>query len=136
MIIDMEKTLGQYTRKELELIPAREWNEDIGEFNSLIILPLRRIHDSGFRCMDFIACDGERPIARLSGCSDVIHIEGISGAGKDWFDKYKQLPNNIPRRDWSIDCLKKSGLLRIFCSSKLTCGPALSSFEIFSVNRK
>ncbi len=43
------------TRKELESLPIRERNEDIGEFCGLIILPTRRKHDSGFRCMDFVA---------------------------------------------------------------------------------
>jgi len=40
------KTLGDWTRKELEALPDRKWSEDIGEFDALIILPLRKTHDS------------------------------------------------------------------------------------------
>jgi hypothetical protein len=70
----------------------------------------------------------------LSGCSDVIHIEGIAGYGKDWVKKYGHCPSEIPARSWNIDCLKKSGLLRLWCSRfSLEAGAALSSFEVYSV---
>jgi len=125
--------INEMTRKEFEAVPSREWNEDIGEFVSLVILPSRHIHDSGYRCMDFVACNKDGPIKRLSGCSDVIHIGGIGGYNTDCVP----FPNKIDPTRWSIDCLPKSGLLRIFTHGifthrKLTVGPALSSFDVYS----
>ena len=129
------KPAERWTRKEFEALPIREWNEDIGEFDTLVILPTRRLHDSGFRCMDFIAIKEGTPICRLSGCSDVIHINGIGGYGFKWLEKYGKCPDKIKPTDWSIDCLKTSGLLRIFTHGKLRAGEALSSFELFSIKK-
>jgi len=123
-----KKCVNDYTKKELEHLPARKWQEDIGEFDSLIILPTQNIHDSGYRCMDFVAVKNGEPVCRLSGCSDVIRIDGIGGGGRNYNFKTPLTP-----KSWSIDCLKKSGLLQIFCHPcSLTSGLALSSFELFA----
>ena len=45
------KDLTQYTIKEFRALPKRKFGEDIGDFDSLVILPTRRKHDSGYRCM-------------------------------------------------------------------------------------
>ena len=82
-VLPAVRSFEHWTKKELESLPAREWNEDIGEFDSLIILPTKHLHDSGFWCMDFVAVKGSEPFCRLSGCSDVIHIDGIGGY-RDW----------------------------------------------------
>lgn len=123
-----EKTFEKWTRKELEALPRRNWDEDIGEFNSLIILPTKDIHDSGFQCMDFVAVKNNIPFIRLSGCSDVLHIGGIGGFN----NKYWYKDGGKPFAKWSIDCLPKSGLLRLFSGDKLICSDALSSFGVFS----
>lgn len=129
-------SVNDMTISEFKALPSRKWNEDIGEFDSLIILPTARKHDSGYRCMDFIACRGNEAICRLSGGSDVIHINGIGGYGYRWFDEYKTVPHSIAPIGWSIDCLPKSGLLRLFCGDKLRAGQALSSFEIFAIQKR
>ena len=119
------KPIQELTKEEFEKIPSRKWNEDIGEFDSLVILPTEQIHDSGYACMDFVAVRKGKPFCRLSGCSDVIHIDGIGGLGRDF------LSNTLTA--WSIDCLPESKLLQIFCQSrKLIAGSALSSFEVFA----
>jgi hypothetical protein len=123
------KSFEYWSKKELEALPERKWDEEIGEFDSLIILPTRYMHDSGFRCMDFVAVKGKEPFCRLSGCSDVIHIDGIGGYG-EWKGN---LPTVIPPKGWSIDCLKKSGLLRLFSDGKLKAGRALSSFDLYAL---
>ena len=127
--------INEMTRKEFEALPNKEWNELI-EFNSLIILPgrTRDKHESGYRCMSFVAVAEKGPQCLLSGCSDVIHIDGIGGYGENWFKKYGTVPQTIPPSGWSIDCLQKSGLLHIWPGSgKMTCGPSLSSFEIYAL---
>lgn len=126
------KDINQMSRKEFEKLPHRKWNEII-ICDSIIVLSTRRIHESNYRCMDFVAVKDNKPVCLLSGCSDVIHVDGIGGYGDNWREKYKTIPRFIPPSGWSIDCLKKSGLFRMWPSSnKIKCGYALSSFEIFA----
>jgi hypothetical protein len=124
--------INEMSKKDFEQLPCRKWNEDIGEFDSLVILPGRAkpLHGSGYRLMDFVAVRSDKAICRLSGCSDVIHINGIGGYG----DLYSSpLPKTLPVMSWNIDCLPKSGLLRLWCVGyELHARPALSSFEIIA----
>lgn len=123
------KTVGDMSRKEIESVPYKDSNEDIGEFTALIILPLRKLHDSGYRLMDFVAVRNGIPLKRLSGCSDVLHINGIGGDG-EYTGRFNPM---VPAVGWSMDCLPKSGLLQLFSDGVLTVsGYALSSFEIYS----
>ena len=118
------------TKEDFEKVPERGgWARDIGEFNSLVIIPQGYAHDSGFMCMDFVAVskDGE-PICRLSGCSDVLNLDGIGGYGNC---RGSGLQNLIEPKGWSIDCLP-CGYLRLFSRSTMTAGAALSSFEIYA----
>jgi hypothetical protein len=78
--------------------------------------------------MDFVAIRGDRPICLLSGCSDVIHFEGIGGLGKFLGSSWAGPEAN----GWIIDCLPKSGLLRLFLDGKIEVGSATSSFVIYS----
>ena len=125
----------EMTKEDFEKVPRRErFDSDVGSFSRLVIIPTDDVHDSGYLCMDFVAVnDKDEPIARLSGCSDVLHIDGIGGYGRD--ARYAgtiPFSSPIPIRAWCIDCLPKSGYLRLFCKHDLTCGDALSSFEVYS----
>ena len=131
----MKKRLSEWTKKEFMELPINDWNKDIGDFTSLVIIPTNKIHDSGFMCMDFVAVKGEDPICRLSGCSDVIHINGVGGFGLN-LAALQNIPHSLPPVGWSIDCLKKSKLLRLFCEKPIRAGNALSSFEVFSSEYK
>ena len=157
--------INNMTRMDFESLPHRGLSDDVGEFDSMVILPaeiskfnilkyrlwkrlasifsfikepeiydIYGMHDSGYRCMDFIAIKDNVAFCRLSGCSDVIHLDGIGGYGKDWYKKYEKVPSRVPVHSWNIDCLPTSGLLRIWCRGKLEAGAALSSFDIFAVN--
>lgn len=97
---------------------------------------IRGLHDSGYRCMDYVAVVEGEPICRLSGSSDVLHIEGIGGYGYHWLEKTKGVPRMIPVAGWSFDCLPTSGLLRLWPDKKIIYGCALSSFEIYSTDGK
>ena len=111
--------IQEMKRCDFEMLPHREWREEI-EFDSMVILPgkAKDLHDSGYRCMDFVAVKNNEPLCLLAGGSDVIHIDGIGGYGKDWFKKYGCVPSQISIFGWSIDCLPKSGLLRIWPPSQ------------------
>lgn len=129
--------INDMDRKDFDKLPQNDWNKDIGEFNSIIILPGRSkdMYDSGYRCMNFVAVKDGKPICKLSGCSDVLHLDGIGGFGDRWFEKYGKVPLKVTPSGWSIDCLPKSGLLHIWPNSqKMKCGLALSSFEIFAIS--
>lgn len=120
-------------KKDFETIPHREkFDADVGEFDSLVIIPLRRKHDSGWMCMDFVACRNGEPICKLSGRSDVIHIDGIGGYGQ-WRGYFT---TTVQAKSWNIDCLP-CGYLRLWCSGhNLKAGAALSSFEIFDAGQR
>ena len=118
--------IREMTREDFEVLPYRKWDEVI-IFDCLIILPMEEKHVSGYRCMDFVAVVEDEAKCLLAGCSDTLHIDGIGGFGQ----------RVMPPAGWTIDCLPKSGLLRIRpASGKMTCGPVASSFEIFSVRRR
>lgn len=120
----------EMTKEDFEKVPERGgWSRDIGEFSALVIIPQDYAHDSGWMCMDFVAVDKEgEPICKLSGCSDVLALDGIGGYG-EWLGG--ELPNCIKPKGWRIDCLP-CGYLRLFSRSALTAGPALSDFQIYA----
>ena len=155
--------VNEMTRQEFCRLPHRKWDEEI-ICDSLIILPasfdwfgllkyhirsliakifhleappiysIGHLHDSGFRCMDFVAVKDDKPICLLSGCSDVMHINGIGGFGHNWLEKYDRVPDAVPPIGWNIDCLARSGLLRIFShTGRILCDRALSSFDFYHV---
>ena len=126
------KDINEWTKKEFEALPSRDWNENIGLFDSLIVLPTNYTHDSGYKCMDFVAVLNNKPKCKLSGCSDVVHLNGIGGLGYGWLEEYNTVPDKIKPIAWSIDCLRKSKLLRVFSNGKLIAGEPLSSFELFN----
>lgn len=134
--MEKEKHYHEWTRKEFEAlpIPTSYTNKEVGEVDSLIILPQKHRHDSGYRCMSFITIQNGKPTYKISGCSDVIHFGGIGGFNCQKVSTIlseRMNTKKIPIVEWSIDCLPVSGLLRIFCNKKIYIGASLSSFEIF-----
>lgn len=135
--MECNKHFSEWTRKEFEALPRADWTNDVGEVDSLIILPTRRKHDSGFRCMEFVTIQKGKPTYIVGGCSDIIHLAGIGGynVGGRNFDtellKNRISKHTCPQVSWSIDCLPVSGLLRLFCDKYLYIGRSLSSFEVF-----
>ena len=118
------KNVDEMTKKEL--LEIENFMPTV-DFNAIVIVPTKYKHDSGYRCMKFILCDGLKIVGAVSGCSDVVHINGIGGYGLS-FD------GQIKGYDWSIDCLFKSSCVRLFSSEKLTLGDysiPFSSFEFY-----
>lgn len=135
--MNKEKHFTEWTRKEFETLPRADWKNDIGEVDSLIILPTRHKHDSGYICMEFVTIQNSKPTYIVSGYSDVIHLAGIGGhnIGSHNYDetllKERIYTRVCPRVCWSIDCLPTSRLLRLFCNKQMYIGASLSSFEIY-----
>ena len=117
--------ISEMTRKEFKEVPARKKFNQTIICDSIVLLPVlpKEMHDSGFRVMDFVAVDIlDEPICRLSGCSDVLEV--------NWFAR------NAEGERWAIDCLDRSGLLRLFCHNyKIVCNEALSSFQLYTKPR-
>ena len=122
--------INDMTREDFEKVPQRQnFMAPVPKFRRLVIIPTNEVHDSGYLCMEFVAVDEhDEPIVRMSGCSDVLHLNGIGGYG-NW--RISSIPRKITPITWRIDCLPKSGYLRLFCDNDLSCGSTLSDFEIF-----
>ncbi len=121
----------RWSRKDFEELPnISELKERPEIIDSLVILPTRRMHDSGYRIMHFAVIVNDKPVCKMMGCSDVMKIGGIAGYnGKSTF-------NQIVPVGWSIDCLATSGLLRLFCDTQIKLSAPLSTFEVFYTDRE
>lgn len=132
----MAMNIMNMTKDDFKKVPHAKWNDCLEGFNSFVIIPTDHAHDSGYMCMEFCAVDDQdRPIAILSGCSDVLNLDGIGGYGCNWMKK-KEIPSSIPVKGWAIDCLP-CGYLRLFSGilNGLKSGFALSNFEVFAERR-
>lgn len=111
------------SRKDFLSLPQAKWDEKV-ICDSLVIISTRTKHNSGYGCMSFAAVLKGEAFKLISGISDVLCIEGLSTYLSNKSDAY-----------WKIDCLPKSRLLHIWPGHyyHIKCGPALSSFEIFSI---
>ena len=128
------------TKEDFDKVPSYM---DVGfdyksaKLNSIVIIPTNKIHESGYLCMDYVAVGKDmEPICRFDGYSDVLAIDGIGGYGKHYeamsFPGYPKCL--IECKGWSIDCLPKSGYLRLFARQMLTRDDpyVLSTFEIYA----
>ena len=104
------------TKKDFLNLRNRNRDEDIWLFDSIVIIPTRKIHSSWYRIIQVIAMDDNIPLCIISCCSDVISLWWI-GSKDNW--------------EWRID-LMRCGYFRIFWNKKITCWKALSLFEVFN----
>ena len=111
-------------KKDFDKIPFLKWGAEPIIFRSLVVIPTKQKHNSGFMCMKYCAVnDEDEPIAMLGGGSDVCHIEGICGLGEN-FIMEPQEP-----KGWVFDCIP-CGYIRLFCwGRKLKATQGLSDFE-------
>ena len=117
-----------YTLTEFQLIPYQKPKKKIW---SVIIVPMEEIHDSGFRCMKFILCGRDGTIiGAVAGWADVIHLNGIGGYGLNWEQTMKTHMTEVV--GWSMDCLQKSGCIRIFANRPLQIEDIIcSDFDLY-----
>ena len=123
-MIETEKTISEMSKKEFQEL---EIEYDKQGFTSFIICPMKEIHDSGYRCMKFILLRKGKIVGTVSGWSDVIHFNGIGGQGKN--NAYEKFPRQSA---YKIDCLRKSGLVRVIADYLLEVDePILSDFIFY-----
>lgn len=123
-------------RKDFLNLPVKDtFRDEIGEYESLVIIPTGKKHDSGYQIMDFVAVNHEHePLFRICGMSDVIEIDGIGGCG-EWDPRKGRSPEHPPLNAWRIDCLP-CGYLRLWCKNPMVNGHAVSCFEVFGRAKK
>ena len=108
-----------------------------GDFGGIVIVPTGELHDSGFQMMKFILCDGYNVVGAVSGFSDVVHLDGIGGYGLNY--KNTVLTKTTHVIGWKMDCLPKSGCMRLFTNrgNNLKLQSFISSdFEIYVEDKK
>lgn len=116
--------INEISKKEFQEL---EIEYDKKGFTSFIICPMEEIHESGYRCMKLILLRGHKIVGTVSGWSDVIHFNGIGGRGKN--NVYEKFPRQPSYR---IDCLRKSGLVRVIADYLLEVDmPILSDFIFY-----
>lgn len=96
------------------------------EFDSIVIIPRRKKHESGWACMEYAAFDGNECIGVFGGRSDVLHLNGIAGSGLGG----EFLPETMPRLAWRIDCLP-CGYIHLWCDKRLVATGCLSDFQLY-----
>lgn len=117
------KDLREYTLEEFQNM------ENFGEdnlFTDVIIVPMNELHDSGYRCMKFILVYQGKIVGVVSGWSDVVHPNGIGNYGK-----FINRTDLVPKMYLSIDCLPKSGCVRLMTQYKNKCADFIGSDFIF-----
>lgn len=132
------KTVQEMKKSEFYDVPVKPTGNKDLEFHSLVIVPQREFHNSGYRIMGFVAVDRDcHPICWLSkDAADILYIDGIGGYG-DWNER-KSSPTSRPIIGWKIDCLP-CGYLRLFCNGVLKTEDNsgwTSSFEMYYKGRE
>ena len=107
----MQKKISQMNRKDFLSIPDRkQWDKQIG-CDSIVMIPMGKLHESGYTLIKAVACQNEVPVCCVTTSSDLLTFFN-SGRLK-------------------IDCLPKSKLFRAHAfPGKLLIGPELSSLDI------
>ena len=101
-------------------------------FNGFIIVPTGELHDSGWGCMKFVLTHYGEIVGCVGGYSDVVHLNGIGGYGKDFLQGLASGMTAVV--DWSIDLLPEAGCVRVFCSQELVLDEwaILSDFDVYT----
>ena len=112
-------TIFDMSKEDFEKVP-RKSEYVCRNFDSIVIIPLNELHESGFCCMEFVVADDKGvPISAFGGCQDVIHLNGVLGIGDNPIDSVKDIATGKLLVDpvaWSIDCLP-CGYLRLFAKN-------------------
>lgn len=102
--------LNKMTRKDFLDIPVLESQPPV-VFDSFVIIPTGRAHDSHYGCMKYVLIRDHEIIGAVGGGSDVVRMEGVS-----WL---------------TMDCLRTSRLIHVFVKCDLEMPfPVCSDFYI------
>lgn len=108
----MKQDLNEWTQKEFLSLPERSWGK-VSTYDSIILAKTGKKHDSGFGIIAIIGCN-------FVG-NEVEPVEIAAFCDHVWFYEND--------KEFNVDCLLKSGFMRIFNSPlfKIEVGHSLSS---------
>ena len=106
-------------RKELLSLPVKPWKED-RIYDSILIVPTRRKHDSGYMAIAVVGCIKGVP-TEIAGYPD--DIEWITPASLELGSGYKY-------SDLRMDMLYPEGIAQMWGRGKFKVGMSLSSTSI------
>jgi hypothetical protein len=105
----MNMNINEMTKKQFEELDILD--EDITDFNSIVLLPTRLKHDSGYNYYSIIPCLNDKPLGKLR-----------------LYDTFSIM--TYKSNHCGIDCLRKSSLMRIFVAQgKYIIKPYLHQME-------
>lgn len=86
--------INKMTKRQFKKLPVIDDFQDCVPINSIILLPHRKLHDSGYRSYQVVTCWNMQPIG-ICGKTDILDV---------FFENKSEI---------KIDCLRKSKLMRI-----------------------
>ena len=117
----MDKAWTEYKKTELLKLPDREWGKRDKLYDSLLIVPTRLKHDSGYSCIAVIGCIDDTPTEILAYPDDL--------------EMPKIGTNNY--MGLRMDCSYPSGILRLWSYRyQFSIPMPTSSTEIVAVQRE
>jgi len=126
---DEERDMVKWTQKELRRLPHRDW-DDVAIYDSLILIPGRIKHDSGWQHIIIVGCKKRIPFVICTSCSDDL----------EWAmpDAVRFGPNNEHSLgQMRMDCLPISKAFHAWMNERqFKVGPALSSIKIEIIQNK
>ena len=127
--MENDKSIELYTLHEFR---EMEPHDRMKPFTGLVIVPMNEVHASGYRCMKFILEMNHKIVGVVGGWQDVVKVNGTLGAGLNFT---KSLETGMVKRiGWQIDCLPRSGCIRLWQREYiLRCGEFESSEFSFYV---
>jgi hypothetical protein len=122
------------TKHDFDNLEYIDWNKyDTVDYDSLVIIPTNKVHDSGFLCMELVACKDAMPIGILTTVTDSLHLDGLCGDG---WEVNNTRHHVINPKAWTIDCLP-CGYLRLFSGYyDLKSQHGLSDFEVYACGER
>ena len=106
------KDVKEMTKKELMELENFSPKKNC---TGIVIVPKNYKHDSGFQCMKYVLLNHWDIVGVVGGGSDVMHINGIGGFGKN--PDYTNI--SVKVHDLRIDCLPESKCLRLFSDDEM-----------------
>ncbi len=68
--------MNHIKRADLKALPRRKWDE-ISTYDSLLIVPSGKKHDSGYGWIEIVGCKDQAPIEVAACCDDICwHVQG------------------------------------------------------------
>lgn len=114
----MAKDVMEWTKKELLSLPHKDW-ATFGYYHSILIVPTRKLHDSGWRLICLVGCDEHYEPKEIIGYCDDIH----------WCCNHE-----LRFCDIQTDMIPKTNIVRMHSNKfRFKVGDVCSSVEILIV---